>query len=61
MCNFELVCTLMGVPSSKGGSVKGKYVSTAYYEGRIKEISEYCERDVEASIKLAIEISAEKL
>ena len=30
-------------------------------EGIIKEISEYCERDVEASIKLAIEISAEKL
>lgn len=61
MCNFELVCTLMGVPSSKGGSVKGKYVSKAYYEGRIQEISEYCERDVEASIKLAIEFSAEKL
>jgi DNA polymerase elongation subunit (family B) len=61
MCNFEMVCTLMGVPSSKGGSVKGKYVSKAYYEGRIQEISEYCERDVEASIKLAIELSVEKL
>lgn len=61
MCNFELICNLMGVPSSKEGEVKGKDVTNAYYSGKIDQISEYCRRDVQASIKLAMAFSLEKL
>ncbi len=61
MCNFDLVCNLMGVPSPKQGNVIGASVSKEYYMGNIKEISLYCRRDVHASIKLAVSFAPEKL
>lgn len=61
MCNFELVCNLMGVPSSKEGDVIGSSVSSEYFLGNIRDIVSYCRRDVHSSIKLAIAFSPEKL
>ncbi|OGY96514.1 MAG: hypothetical protein A2122_01220 [Candidatus Liptonbacteria bacterium GWB1_49_6] len=37
----------LGLPSSKNGDIEGKDVARAYASGRLKEICEYCERDVE--------------
>lgn len=61
LTNFDLVCTLMGVPSPKDGSVVGSTVSENYFKGNISEISVYCRKDVSASIKLAIAFTPEKL
>ena len=37
----------LSLPSSKEGDIEGRHVAKAYADGRIKEICEYCERDVE--------------
>jgi len=42
----------LGIPSSKGGAIEGKDVAKAYEDGRIKEICEYCEKDVEVTRKI---------
>lgn len=39
----------MGIPSSKDGEIEGKDVAKAYMDGRIKEICQYCEKDVEVT------------
>jgi hypothetical protein len=41
----------MEVPTSKAGEVTGDKVHQAYwYENKLKEITEYCERDVQVLI-----------
>jgi predicted PolB exonuclease-like 3'-5' exonuclease len=42
----------LGVASPKEGDIEGKDVAKAYADGRLKEICEYCERDVEATRKI---------
>ena len=45
--SLDLLCSVMDIPSSKEGEVTGDKVHYEYWENRkIKEISEYCERDV---------------
>jgi 3'-5' exonuclease len=39
----------LGISSPKEGDIEGKDVAKAYKDGRLKEICEYCERDVEAT------------
>ncbi|MDO8486946.1 MAG: ribonuclease H-like domain-containing protein [Candidatus Curtissbacteria bacterium] len=39
----------LGIPSSKGGEIEGKDVARAYTDGRIKEICDYCKKDVEVT------------
>jgi len=41
-----------GFPSSKTGEIEGKDVAQAFRDGRIKEICEYCEKDVEVTRKI---------
>ena len=49
--SLDLVCSTMGIPTPKGGEVIGDKVHDAYWnKGMIKEISEYCERDVEVLV-----------
>jgi 3'-5' exonuclease len=50
--SLDALSKVLGIPSSKGGAVEGKNVARAYEEGRIKEICEYCERDVEVTRKI---------
>lgn len=42
----------LGFPTSKGGDVEGKNVAQAFEDGRIQEICEYCEKDVELTRKI---------
>jgi DNA polymerase elongation subunit (family B) len=61
MINFDLVCNLMDIPSPKDGDVVGNTVSKNYFEGNISEITVYCRKDVQASIRLAMSFAPEKL
>ena len=47
--SLHKLATALGIPSSKGGEVEGKNVAKAFEDGRIKEICEYCEKDVEVT------------
>jgi hypothetical protein len=45
--SLDLMCTCLDVPSSKEGEVTGDKVRTSYWDKQmLKEITEYCERDV---------------
>lgn len=45
--SLELMCTSLDIPSSKSGEVTGDKVHDAYWnKNMLKEIAEYCERDV---------------
>jgi DNA polymerase elongation subunit (family B) len=61
MTNFDLICTLMGVKSPKEGEVKGENVNENFHNGNINQIIEYCKRDVDSTIKLALSLSVEEL
>lgn len=61
MCNFDLICNLMGVESPKCGEVNGSKVKENYYNGNIDGIVKYCRKDVKASIKLAMCFASEML
>jgi 3'-5' exonuclease len=50
--SLDTLSKVLGIPSSKDGSVTGKSVSKAFEEGRIKEICEYCERDIDVTRKI---------
>jgi hypothetical protein len=39
----------LNLPSPKEGEIEGRLVAQAYADGRIKEIGEYCNRDVETT------------
>ncbi len=47
----------LAVQSPKEGEVKGAEVSAAFREGRIREIVEYCLRDVVATAEIAVRVS----
>lgn len=46
---LDTLAKALDIPSSKGGEVEGKNVAQAYKDGRLKEICEYCEKDVEVT------------
>ena len=52
MVSLELACQFFGITSPKDGSIKASGVASAYAEGRIAEITEYCLRDVVATSEL---------
>ena len=39
----------LGLPSPKEGKIEGKDVAKAFLDGRIKEICQYCQKDVEVT------------
>ncbi len=47
--SLRQACELFNVPSPKEGAIKAEDVAEAYAEGRIKEIADYCMRDVKAT------------
>jgi hypothetical protein len=51
--SLDLMCASMDVPSPKDGEVTGDKVHHAYWNlDKLKEISEYCERDVNVLIDI---------
>lgn len=50
--SLDTLAKVLGFPTSKGGAIEGKDVAKAFKDGRIKEICEYCEKDVELTRKI---------
>jgi len=51
--SLDLLCTTMDIPTPKDGEVTGDKVHSAYWdENKLKEITEYCERDVKVLIDI---------
>ncbi len=50
--SLDLACSFTGVPSPKEGEIAAKDVAQAYADGKIKQIAEYCLRDVESTHQL---------
>jgi predicted PolB exonuclease-like 3'-5' exonuclease len=45
--SLDLLCSCLNIPTPKDGEVTGEKVHSAYWDNQaIKEISEYCEKDV---------------
>jgi len=55
--SLDLLCSCMDVPTSKAGEVTGDKVHDAYWNrGMLKEIGEYCERDVQVLIDVIFKL-----
>jgi DNA polymerase elongation subunit (family B) len=51
--SLDLLCTTMDIPTPKDGEVTGDKVHSAYWdENKLKEITEYCEKDVRVLIDI---------
>jgi hypothetical protein len=51
--SLDLLCSCMDIPTSKEGEISGEMVHNSYWlDGKLKEISEYCERDVQVLIDI---------
>jgi hypothetical protein len=49
--SLDLMCTCLDIPTPKDGEVTGASVHQAYWnENKLKEITEYCEKDVKVLI-----------
>ena len=59
--SLDLMCACMDIPSPKNGEVTGDKVHDAYWnKNMLKEISEYCERDVDVLIDAIKKLKALK-
>jgi predicted PolB exonuclease-like 3'-5' exonuclease len=59
--SLDLMCSALDIPTPKGGEVTGDKVHDCYWnKNMLKEISEYCERDVEVLIDAIIKLKALK-
>ena len=47
--SLDSLSLALGIPSPKNGEVEGKNIAQAFKDGRIKEICEYCEKDVDVT------------
>ena len=55
--SLDLMCSCLDIPTPKGGDVTGDKVHDCYWnKGMLKEIGEYCERDVEVLIDAIIKL-----
>jgi len=50
--SLHALSKVLGISSPKEGEIEGKDVAQAYKDGRIKEICEYCEKDVDVTRKI---------
>ncbi len=50
--SLHAACVAFGIPSPKTAEVHGYAVEDMYRQGRVREIADYCRRDVEATAEL---------
>lgn len=59
--SLDLMCACLDIPTPKDGEVTGGKVHEAYWEqNKLKEIAEYCERDVEVLIDAIMKLKSLK-
>jgi DNA polymerase elongation subunit (family B) len=57
--SLDLLCSCLDIPTPKDGEVTGASVHTAYWEEqKIKEITEYCEKDVDVLIEAIMKLKS---
>lgn len=59
--SLDTLSKILSLPTSKGGAIEGKDVAKAFADGRIKEICEYCEKDVELTRKIYKKMTFEEI
>jgi len=53
IASLELMCSVLGINSSKEGDVTGNKVHESYWiDNKIEQIKEYCERDVDVLVQI---------
>jgi hypothetical protein len=56
--SLDLLCTSMGIESSKNGDIKASEVHEQYWiNNRLEDIANYCEKDVQVLIDFIIKIT----
>jgi predicted PolB exonuclease-like 3'-5' exonuclease len=59
--SLDLMCACLDIPTPKDGEVNGGMVHEAYWgQGRLKEISDYCERDVDVLVDAIMRLKSLK-
>ena len=57
--SLDLLCSCLDIPTPKDGEITGANVHTAYWEEqKIKEIAEYCEKDVNVLIDAIMKLKS---
>ena len=57
--SLDLLCSCLNIPTPKDGEITGANVHSAYWEEqKIKEITEYCEKDVDVLIETIIKLKS---
>ena len=57
--SLDLLCSCLNIPTPKDGEITGANVHKAYWEDqKIKEITEYCEKDVEVLIEAIMKLKS---
>jgi hypothetical protein len=55
------MCACLDIPTPKDGPINGSMVHEAYWGGgRLKEISEYCDKDVEVLVDAIMKLKSLK-
>ena len=59
--SLDLMCACLDIPTPKGGPINGSMVHEAYWGGgRLREISEYCDKDVEVLVDAIMKLKSLK-
>jgi hypothetical protein len=59
--SLDLMCACLDIPTPKDGEVNGGMVHEAYWShGRLKEISDYCEKDVDVLVDAIMKLKSLK-
>jgi predicted PolB exonuclease-like 3'-5' exonuclease len=57
--SLDLLCSCLNIPTPKDGEITGANVHKAYWEEqKIKEISEYCEKDVDVLVDAIMKLKS---
>jgi hypothetical protein len=57
--SLDLLCSCLNIPTPKDGEITGASVHSAYWEEqKIKEIAEYCEKDVEVLVDAIMKLKS---
>lgn len=57
--SLDLLCSCLDIPTPKDGEITGALVHKAYWEEqKIKEITEYCEKDVDVLIEAIMKLKS---
>ena len=57
LSSLDLICHKMEIKSPKTGDVKGDNVYESYWMGKVAEIKNYCEKDVQSLVDIITKLN----